>query len=79
MSQALGKGVRALSWTRVPPPRARQGPAALQSRRLQIRAAPSGDPSTVNADHLPVASTSSSAASPGMSLARPVWGRSPRC
>ncbi|KAL2216167.1 altered inheritance of mitochondria protein 24, mitochondrial [Thermoascus aurantiacus ATCC 26904] len=64
MSQALGRGVRGLSWTRVLPPRARQGPAALPARRIQIRAAPSGDPSTINADHLPVASTSSSVASP---------------
>ncbi|KAJ5905147.1 Altered inheritance of mitochondria protein 24 [Penicillium subrubescens] len=55
MSPALQRGVRTLSWTRVVP-------RARQARWIQIRAAPSEEP-TVNGDHLPLAGTPSSAAS----------------
>jgi hypothetical protein len=58
MSPALQRGVRTLSWTRVVP-------RARQARWIQIRAAPSEEP-TVNGDHLPLAGTPSSAASRGM-------------
>ncbi|OOQ87139.1 Altered inheritance of mitochondria protein 24, mitochondrial [Penicillium brasilianum] len=56
MSPALQRGVRTLSWTRVVPR------AHRQARCIQIRAAPSEEP-TVNGDHLPLAGTLSSAAS----------------
>lgn len=60
MNQGLRQGVRTLSWTRVLPPRARQG----TTRGIQIRAVPSEH---LNGDHhLPVAGTPNSAQSPGM-------------
>lgn len=60
MSPALHRGVRTLSWTRV-------GPRVRQTRYVQIRATPSAEP-TVNGDHLPLASTPSSAESRGKLL-----------
>ncbi|KAJ5086947.1 Mitochondrial biogenesis protein AIM24 [Penicillium alfredii] len=54
MRPALQRGVRTLSWTRVVP-------RHRQTRCVQIRAAPAGP--TVNGDHLPLASTPSSAES----------------
>ncbi|KAG2418052.1 hypothetical protein HFD88_001152 [Aspergillus terreus] len=63
MSQPWRRGVRALSWTRVLPPRARQGPSASQTRCVQIRAAPAEQPASVNGDHLPVVATPNSAQS----------------
>lgn len=62
MSQPLRRGVRAVSWTRVLPPRARQG----QTRYLQIRAAAAEQPSSANGNNLPVVGTPSSAESAGM-------------
>ncbi|KJK64752.1 Mitochondrial biogenesis AIM24 [Aspergillus parasiticus SU-1] len=59
MSQPLRRGVRAVSWTRVLPPRARQG----QTRCLQIRAAAAEQPSSANGNNLPVVGTPSSAES----------------
>ncbi|KAJ5174343.1 Altered inheritance of mitochondria protein 24 [Penicillium canariense] len=56
MSPALQRGVRTLSWTRVVPR------AHRQTRCIQIRAASSEEPSA-NGDHLPLASTPSSAES----------------
>ncbi|KAJ5679779.1 Mitochondrial biogenesis protein AIM24 [Penicillium macrosclerotiorum] len=56
MSPALQRGVRTLSWTRVVPRIHRQ------TRCVQIRATPSEEP-TLNGDHLPLASTPSSAES----------------
>ncbi|PYH84218.1 hypothetical protein BO82DRAFT_352193 [Aspergillus uvarum CBS 121591] len=64
--QPLRGAVRALSWTRVLPPRARQGALlhrACQTRGIQIRAAPAEQPATVNGDNLPVSSTPTSAES----------------
>ncbi|PYI30273.1 hypothetical protein BP00DRAFT_210654 [Aspergillus indologenus CBS 114.80] len=64
--QPLRGAVRALSWTRVFPPRARQGALlhrACQARGVQIRAAPAEQPATVNGDNLPVSSTPTSAES----------------
>ncbi|PYI21385.1 hypothetical protein BO86DRAFT_333553 [Aspergillus japonicus CBS 114.51] len=64
--QPLRGAVRALSWTRVLPPRARQGALlhrACQTRGVQIRAAPAEQPATVNGDNLPVSSTPTSAES----------------
>ncbi|RAH46116.1 AIM24 family protein [Aspergillus brunneoviolaceus CBS 621.78] len=63
--QPLRGAVRALSWTRVSPPRARQGALlhrACQTRGVQIRAAPAEQPA-VNGDNLPVSSTPTSAES----------------
>ncbi|OJJ98032.1 hypothetical protein ASPACDRAFT_80143 [Aspergillus aculeatus ATCC 16872] len=63
--QPLRGAVRALSWTRVLPPRARQGALlhrACQARGVQIRAAPAEQPA-VNGDNLPVSSTPTSAES----------------
>ncbi|RAH74789.1 AIM24 family protein [Aspergillus aculeatinus CBS 121060] len=63
--QPLRGAVRALSWTRVLPPRARQGALlhrACQTRGVQIRAAPAEQPA-VNGDNLPVSSTPTSAES----------------
>ncbi|KKK20110.1 mitochondrial protein [Aspergillus rambellii] len=57
MSQPLRRGVRTLSWTRVLPPRARQ------ARSIQIRAAPTERPATVNGSNLPLADTPSFAES----------------
>lgn len=54
------QGVRTLSWTRVVPRVQRQ------TRWVQIRATPSAEP-TVNGDHLPLASSPSSAESRGKS------------
>ncbi|ODM22921.1 Altered inheritance of mitochondria protein 24, mitochondrial [Aspergillus cristatus] len=61
MNQGLRGGVRALSWTRVLPQRARQGPLQQARRGIQIRAVPSEQ---LNGDHLPVAGTPNSAQSP---------------
>ncbi|KAL4892672.1 altered inheritance of mitochondria protein 24, mitochondrial [Aspergillus ambiguus] len=63
MSQPWRRGVRVLSWTRVLPPRARQGVSASQTRCVQIRAAPAEQPASVNGDHLPVVGTANSAQS----------------
>ncbi|GAB1203192.1 hypothetical protein APSETT445_001819 [Aspergillus pseudonomiae] len=66
MSQPLRRGVRAVSWTRVLPPRARQGPSlyrAGQTRCLQIRAAAAEQPSSANGNSLPVVGTPNSAES----------------
>ncbi|KAL5355173.1 altered inheritance of mitochondria protein 24, mitochondrial [Aspergillus floccosus] len=63
MSQPWRRGVRALSWSRVLPPRARQGLSASQTRCVQIRAAPAEQPASVNGDHLPVVATPNSAQS----------------
>ncbi|GAB1194854.1 hypothetical protein APSETT444_004105 [Aspergillus pseudonomiae] len=68
MSQPLRRGVRAVSWTRVLPPRARQGPSlyrAGQTRCLQIRAAAAEQPSSANGNSLPVVGTPNSAESAG--------------
>ncbi|PWY88425.1 hypothetical protein BO70DRAFT_359863 [Aspergillus heteromorphus CBS 117.55] len=65
-AQSWRSAARTLSWTRVLPPRARQGALlrrGWQTRCVQIRAAPAEQPSTVNGDHLPVSSTPSSAQS----------------
>lgn len=59
MRPAFQRGLRTLSWTRVVPR------AHRHARWIQIRAAPTGDP-TVNGDHLPLASTPSSAESRGI-------------
>ncbi|RAL09661.1 AIM24 family protein [Aspergillus homomorphus CBS 101889] len=66
MGQPLRGAVRTLSWTRVLPPRARQGALlhrAWQTRGVQIRAAPAEQPATVNGDNLPVSSTPTTAES----------------
>ncbi|PYH46869.1 AIM24 family protein [Aspergillus saccharolyticus JOP 1030-1] len=64
--QPLRGAVRALSWTRVLPSRARQGALlhrAYQMRSVQIRAAPAEQPTPVNGDNLPVSSTPTTAQS----------------
>lgn len=61
MSRAFQRGLRTLSWTRVVPR------AHRQTRGVQIRAAPTGEP-TVNGDHLPLASVPNSAESRGMKM-----------
>ncbi|KAB8079455.1 mitochondrial biogenesis AIM24-domain-containing protein [Aspergillus leporis] len=66
MSQPLRRGVRAVSWTRVLPPRARQWlpmHRGWQTRCLQIRAAPAEQPASGNGSNLPVVGTPSSAES----------------
>ncbi|GLA68655.1 altered inheritance of mitochondria protein 24, mitochondrial [Aspergillus tubingensis] len=65
-TQPWRSAARTLSWTRVVPPRARQGALlrrGWQTRCVQIRAAPAEEPATVNGDHLPISSTPSSAES----------------
>lgn len=67
MSQALGRGFRGLSGVPVFS-RARQGVVVHRgqsSRYVQIRAAPSGQPGTINGAHLPVSGVSTTAESPG--------------
>jgi hypothetical protein len=74
MSQPLRRGVRAVSWTRVLPPRARQWlpmHRGWQTRCLQIRAAPAEQPASGNGSNLPVVGTPSSAESAGMSPGGP--------
>lgn len=68
MNQGLRRGVRTVSWTRVLPPRARQGPIhrGWQARGIQIRAAASEQPATVNGENIPITSTPNSAESRGM-------------
>lgn len=68
MNQGLRRGVRTVSWTRVLPPRARQGPIhrGWQARGIQIRAAASEQPATVNGDNISITSTPNSAESRGM-------------
>ncbi|KAJ9222413.1 hypothetical protein DTO169C6_5153 [Paecilomyces variotii] len=66
MSQALGRGFRGLSGVPVFS-RARQGVVVHRgqsSRYVQIRAAPSGQPGTINGAHLPVSGVSTTAESP---------------
>ncbi|OOG00476.1 hypothetical protein ASPCADRAFT_202339 [Aspergillus carbonarius ITEM 5010] len=65
-AQPWRSAARILSWTRVLPPRVRQGTSlrrGWQTRCVQIRAAPAEEPATVNGDHLPLSSTPSSAES----------------
>ncbi|GKZ61072.1 altered inheritance of mitochondria protein 24, mitochondrial [Aspergillus niger] len=69
LAQPWRSAARTLSWTRVVPPRARQGALlrrGWQTRCVQIRAAPAEEPATVNGDHLPISSTPSSAESAGL-------------
>lgn len=69
MNPGLRRGVRAVSWTRVLPPRVRQGPLPLphglqQARGIQIRSVPGSEQP---GDYLPIANTPNSADSSGMS------------
>jgi hypothetical protein len=66
MSQPLRGGVRTLSSIRAGPPRVRRDVASLpqlQTRCVQIRAAPSERPGAVNGDQLTIVDTPSSAES----------------
>ncbi|KAE8150440.1 altered inheritance of mitochondria protein 24, mitochondrial [Aspergillus avenaceus] len=63
MSQPLRQSVGAVSWTRVLPPRARQGPSLHQTRCVQIRAAPAEQPASGSGNNLPVVNTPNSAES----------------